>query len=104
MDLMLKIVRVKCFRFGSFASDPSKQPLVTICFYPYPRNVDTKLFTKISWQNIKKNINVVLRDYVWLNLALVSLYCSTLSMDKWPKTIRTTIYSSKALLLKGAQL
>jgi hypothetical protein len=39
-------VRVKLFRFGTFASDPSKQPLITVCLYPYLRNVDTMVFCK----------------------------------------------------------
>ncbi len=49
-------VRVKLFRFATFASDPGKQPLITVCLYPYPRNVDTKLLAKIYSKNIIKSI------------------------------------------------
>ncbi len=40
-------VRVKLFRFRTLASDPSKQPLLTVCLeMPYTRNVDTMIFGK----------------------------------------------------------
>ncbi len=88
---------LKWFRFGTFASDPSKQPLLTVCLhFPYTRNVDAQCYL----QNLPSKILKKLRKYftfLWVKPVMV-LLDNILSMDKWSKNNNSSFYISQVLL------